>query len=527
MVLLILLACFSPAISLPAEEIWVDPAPVPPLSVVPDPRPPTALVLNEVMSNNASTLMNASMDFADWVEIYNGGMESIDLSHVQLDGGAEVWTGQGTLDPQSRLLIDTLPFALDAMGDDLVLSWEGQPIDRLSTGPMAEDTAWARFPDGGAWALTARPTPWAPNGLYPSESLDPSDAIFDKERVQTFSITLSDNAIQSLEVSPYTQVEGSLGYAGAYFDRVGVSIKGVYGSLRSIHAKVALKVDVNDYDSHHLRGLEHITFNNMVQDPSAIHEAMGYAFLRSLGLPAPRTGWARLFINGEDRGFYLLIEATDEHFLARWYDDPYGPLWEGAYGVDLRSDLLASMQYDSGPVPADFSNLSAIAEILAASPTNAAIAALESRVDLDQLLKLMAFEALALHWDGYSTSNNYRIYEIPNGRLQMIPWGMDQTWVNYYLGPWDGRGLMFRFCIANRDCRSRYDRELIAMADAIDTARLDLQMEALLDLVEPELLTDNYREYGMQTHSDYVQATLDTLLNYPAQVRAAALADLP
>jgi hypothetical protein len=158
-VLLILLACFSPAISLPAKEVWVDPDPVPPLSPVPDPRPPAGLVLNEVMSNNASTLMTASMDFADWMEIYNGGTESIDLSHVQLDGGAEVWTGQGVLAPQSRLLIDALPFSLDAMGDELVLSWDGQPTDRLSTGPMAEDTAWARFPDGGAWALTARPTP--------------------------------------------------------------------------------------------------------------------------------------------------------------------------------------------------------------------------------------------------------------------------------------------------------------------------------------------------------------------------------
>ena len=33
------------------------------------------------------------------------------------------------------------------------------------------------------------------------------------------------------------------------------------------------------------------------------------------------------------------------------------------------------------------------------------------------LYEVMAFEAIALHWDGYSTANNYRLYEEPGGRL--------------------------------------------------------------------------------------------------------------
>jgi hypothetical protein len=139
----------------------------------------------------------------------------------------------------------------------------------------------------------------------------------------------------------------------------------------------------------------------------------------------------------------------------------------------------------------------------------------------------MAFEAVAYHWDGYSTANHYRIYEDPTGRIVMIPWGLDQTWVDAYFGPWDGYGLVFQFCVQNRDCRTRYDEILIDMTQAVEGADLAGRVEALLPLVRPELETDTFREYDMGTHAGYVDITLTTMRDYPAQVRAAAEADIP
>ncbi|MDP2309908.1 MAG: CotH kinase family protein [Pseudomonadota bacterium] len=534
---LLWLGCVTPAPTAP-QGPFIDPEPVPAPETVPAVVGPEGLVINEIMTGNASTCMTPDRRFADWVELYNGGATPVDLAHVGLTDseGTVGWVGSGPLAPGERVHLwatgegggDTLPFALSEGGDTVLLTWDGAPIDRIATGPLAEDTSWARYPDGGAqWAVTARPTPWSPNGITPGASIDPSDHLFDPTRVHTIEVTLSDASVRSLQGSPYTQVEGSLAFEGALFPRVGVSIKGVYGSLRSIDAKVALKLDVNDYEDHHLRGLEHVTLNNMVQDPSAVHEAVGYEFLRSVGLPAPRTGWARLVLNGEDRGFYLLIEAIDERFIARWYDDDTGRLWEGAYGVDLQADELELFQYDAGPDPLDLANLAAISEILTSSPTDAAISALEERVDVDQLLDVMAFEAIALHWDGYSTANNYRLYEDPTGRITMIPWGLDQTWIDAYFDPWGAQGLMFQFCIANTECRGRYDDALVRMADAMDAAGLDERVEELLVLVRPELATDTFREYTMETHAEYVDATLVTMRDHPTQVRALAVADRP
>jgi hypothetical protein len=540
--LLALLGCVTEGVAPRPEPVgptpeWYDPDPVAPPEVLPAAALPEGLVLNEVMADNESTVMTAALEFADWVELYNGGDTAVDLARVGVaeDEGDDGWVGEGTLLPGERVHLwatgvlgaDTLPFALAGAGDTVVLTWDGVVLDRIRTGPVGSDTSWARFPDGGAWEITARPTPYAPNGNTPSASRDPSDAVFDLDRVHPIDVTLPDAALDSLRGAPYTQVIGSLGYEGAWFPEVGVAIKGVYGSLRSVDAKVALKLDVNDYADHELRGLEHLTLNNMVQDPSGVHEAVGYQFLREQGIPAPRTGWARLSLNGEDRGFYLLVEAVDERFLARWFDDPTGQLWEGAYGVDLQDDELAAFQYDAGPKLPDYAQLEAVSDILAGTNDNAAIAALEAIVDLDEWLAVMAFEAVAYHWDGYSTANNYRIYEDPTGRIVMIPWGLDQTWVDAYFGPWDGYGLVFQFCVQNRDCRTRYDEILIDMTHAVDAADLPGRVTDLLPLVRPELETDAFREYDMGTHAAYVDATLATMRDYPAQVRAAAEADIP
>ena len=527
---------FSGACATPDAPAWFDPDPVAPVAD-PAASPAPALVLNEVMTDNESVVMTPALAFADWVELYNAGDADIDLSRATLaeDEGGTSWVGRDTLAPGQRRLLwatgevgpYTLPFALDADGDTLVLAWDGVPIDRIATGPLPVDTAWARFPDGGAWAVTARPTPGAPNGAAPSDTLDPTDAIFDPTVVHALDLLISDEGLRSLDASPYTQVEASLGFQGAWFPRVGVAAKGVYGSLRATSGKIALKLDLNDYESHHLRGLEHLTLNNMVQDPSAVHEVITYAWLRERGIPAPRTGWVRLTINGEDRGFYLLVETTDEHMLARWFDDATGQLWEGAYGVDLEESELSAFEYDSGPDVPDYTALAAVTAILDGAPTDAAVAELETWVDLDQLLAVLAFEAVSYHWDGYTTANNYRLYEDPgSGRIHMMPWGLDQTWVNAYYGPWDGQGRMFRFCIANAGCRARYDQALLDWADAVATSDLEGDVAAVLPLVRAQLATDPYFEADMPTQRGWTDATLDTLRTWPAQVRAAAEADL-
>ena len=153
---------------------------------------------------------------------------------------------------------------------------------------------------------------------------------------------------------------------------------------------------------------------------------------RAADIPAPRVGYVRLSINDEDWGLYALVETTDDVFLSRWFADSSGSLFEGDYGTDLTHDGLSELEVDEGD--GDLTALTAIADVLSSEASDANIAQLDRLMDLDRLLLNMGIEAAILHWDGYTTANNYRLYHDPRtDRVTLLPWGTDQTFISLSL----------------------------------------------------------------------------------------------
>lgn len=531
--------CTTPAEAPPQLPQIGELPPVP--EIVSGAAPPARLRLAEVQSANESTWMPAPGFTPDWIEVVNLGDTPLARADIVVRvGGARGRAGtQGELAPGERLLLVAdggegeghLPFTLGASGEDLELSYAGVVTDRLRTGPLGPDLAWARFPTtgsadlDGAWLPTARPTPGAPNGSRPPDTLDPSALLFDTTRVHALELGLGEAARAALDANPYTDVDGSFAFEGLVYPCVTMRKKGVYGSLRTFDRKVGLKVDLNACGGNALRGLETLTLNNMVQDPSSVHEALIYGWMRSRGLPAPRTGWVRLSVDGQDFGFYTWIETPDENLLARWWNDPTGTLYEGAYGTDFFPGYEIYFEADQSANPDDRSDLTAVIDVLQRSPEDDAVAALEALVDLDQFLDVLAVEAIALHWDGYSTSNNYRIYRDPaDGRFDLMTWGMDQTFVDRYLGPYDGRGALFTWCLRNHACAVRYDEALLRAADDWEAYGFETRMDTFLALVTPQVETEPRREWGMETHAAYVSATRVWMAEAPGVVREAVAA---
>ena len=50
-----------------------------------------------------------------------------------------------------------------------------------------------------------------------------------------------------------------------------------------------------------------------------------------MGIPTSRTGYAQLFVNGEDYGLYLVVESQDDRWLKRNFEDRSGNLYDGKY----------------------------------------------------------------------------------------------------------------------------------------------------------------------------------------------------
>ena len=161
-------------------------------------------------------------------------------------------------------------------------------------------------------------------------------------------------------------------------------------------------------------------------------ETLAYTLFRDAGVPAPRTGYAVVRVNGEPYGLYTTVETTDNNaYLDHWYGSSMGNLYEGAYGSDIVTDLVPSFDLDNGDDVA-FADLFEWAAALdgmtdpATFPTE-----VDAIIDLDRYLAFAAAEIYLGHWDGYAwTRNNYFVYRQPMTVIPYRPSGTrsSSTW---------------------------------------------------------------------------------------------------
>lgn len=517
MSLLWLLACRGPVVDtgvpdreLPADDLDSGTPSVDPLDV---PR----VWINELVPENDSTWQAADGRLPAWAELRNASDEVVTRADLALNGLALTWVDDGdTLEPGALALVEVPE---DDAKDTLELTWHGTPTDTINGGDPGPDWAWARFgsDDDSAFALTGQPTPGYENGSAPQAS--PDELLF--EDYARIDIQLPAASAAALDVDPYGPVEATLGYERVWLP-VTVHLKGVYGSLRTLDQKASFSVDLNAArPGGTLRGQKKLKLNNMVQDPSGVHEALTYGLVRSAGLWAPRVGYAQLYVNGEYWGVYTNIEAEDDVFLDRNFGEHGGNLYEGAYGVDFIDGYEDYFECDECAHPNNRTDITAVTTVLNGDATNAAIAELDTLVDMDSFLTMMAIEAVSLHWDGYTTANNYRIYHDPGqDRFVFLPWGTDQTWIDEYYDPWSGLGRVLDFCIANAACEAAYNDRLLEIADLTESLDLRSQALALLDRYNDDMVADPRLEWGADTHAAYVAATLARIDDGPDRVRS-------
>lgn len=139
----------------------------------------TGLVINEFMAYDVD---DGFADGADWIEIFNGGSETLDLSHASLwsndraDQYPWIFPAGMRIDAGGYLVVicdetnaggDTphASFRIAREEGTLELRWYGAALDSVSYVDQATGLSSARTTDGGAeWASGVVATPGASNG---------------------------------------------------------------------------------------------------------------------------------------------------------------------------------------------------------------------------------------------------------------------------------------------------------------------------------------------------------------------------
>src|ERR1044071_6780477 len=88
-----------------------------------------------------------------------------------------------------------------------------------------------------------------------------------------------------------TGAPGILSSAGGGLGMSAWGSKGKVGAL--IEPKRPFKVDLNHFvKGQKIAGLDELTFNNLMWDPSCLRDALAYELFRDAGVPASRTAYA-------------------------------------------------------------------------------------------------------------------------------------------------------------------------------------------------------------------------------------------
>jgi spore coat protein CotH len=306
------------------------------------------------------------------------------------------------------------------------------------------------------------------------EGTDPAAVMFNPLMVNNFSMQMSDEDFESLK-SPnvgwdyegeWRETRMSFTMAGKVYGPydVGVHLKGAWGSWRDVNGKAAFKIKMDAFvPKQTLFGVTRITLNNMVQDPSYLNESVTYRLFRNLGIPAPRTGYAHVSLNGINYGLHLNVEQPNKQMLKRWGISSKH-LYKGAvpYFPDFYRSTEWTFAIESGS-ETDVSDLTAFM----------AIQELDSQSWWEEMSKVMDMELLTLgwatefytgHWDGYVLNrNNYFVNFDENGKVLMIPWGVDQTWggsLDYGSSP----AIMTNKCWSSETCLETYRQSMAKVA---------------------------------------------------------------
>ncbi|MDF2671314.1 MAG: spore coat protein CotH [Paenibacillus sp.] len=254
-----------------------------------------------------------------------------------------------------------------------------------------------------------------------------AEKVFNKDKVVDVEITINPDDFQNMldNASEEQYNTASVEYNGQKFDNVAVRTKGNL-SLRSVvnsdSDRYSIKIAFDEYiSSQNLFGVTKINLNNGYSDASYMRELLTYELAESIGLPTPLYSFVNVYVNGELKGFYLAVEQIGDSYLKRHFSSTYGALYKANGGTGSELTYLETIEsYIGLDLKSGAKDGNALLEMLKELNTGTDY---EKVLDVDEVLKFIALNAVTGNMDSYLGSNkhNYYLYE-DKGVFSILPW---------------------------------------------------------------------------------------------------------
>ncbi|MDG1101244.1 MAG: CotH kinase family protein [Saprospiraceae bacterium] len=264
------------------------------------------------------------------------------------------------------------------------------------------------------------------------------ELIFDDSYVHEVRITfdnvdfwseLSQNYLNNYPDVPYSMASASID--GEVTDSVGIRQKGFASHFGSQGDKKSMKIDFNHFvDGKKYDGLKKINLNNGFGDPAIQRDKLCYNIMNKSGVDAPRTSYARIYLNNQYWGLYLLVEQVDRTFLKDNFGNSNGNLFKNVGNSELEwmgQDIsqyqqIFELKTDSN-VEA-WENFVELMDVLNNTGDGDFKEEISKIFDVDLYLKALAVDVATGNWDSYiEHGRNFYMYQDADSRkFNWIPW---------------------------------------------------------------------------------------------------------
>ena len=286
---------------------------------------------------------------------------------------------------------------------------------------------------------------------------DGAGSLYDAELLREMHVTFEDGNYHETLVdaffnNPSLRIPATVELDGVVLDSVGTRYKGnstfcLPNDEGSV--KVPYNLDFNYWISgQDLLGYNKVKLANAWLDPTYCKEYAASRIYRKY-LPTPEINLIKLYTQGDYTGLYVNTESINRQFLNKHFDENDGVLFkcdgagvfcdengDGTEGGIPNLRYLGpdtALYFDSYTIKSDngWAELLNLIETLQFNPDQ-----LDEVLNIDRVLWAMAANTVVSNLDTYNGYyvHNYYLYLDEEGRFQMIPWDLDNSFVGAIMG---------------------------------------------------------------------------------------------
>jgi hypothetical protein len=294
------------------------------------------------------------------------------------------------------------------------------------------------------------------------------DHVFPQDHVVVIAIDFDDPtayaqmlAAGKLDPPQRPYFPATFAFDGEIVENVGVRLKGNSSLWTSQDDQMkSFKVHFEEYVAGQaFHEADRLNLNSNFKDPSIMRERLAYEAFAGSGLPAPRTAYAELWVDGDRHGVYTLTQQVDHRFLeARygeadhaddgnlykcydgcpleyWGEDPEAYKSPEGVACDDPEDCgLQLVTNEDDPELNDYADVIALVRTVRDVRDGAAqLEALDALLDLEAYARFQAVNLVLANLDSYygSAHNFYLHRRNGDGRFELIPWDTNEAYGNF------------------------------------------------------------------------------------------------